>query len=105
MSKFQPEETYISPLRLYPKPSTVVSMPRTTSFTLSDELTEYIEERVQSGEYKSASELMRKALERFAEEDRETREICAVLDRALKNSRHAQPGAFKRLRVRHGIGK
>jgi putative addiction module CopG family antidote len=80
-------------------------MPRTTSFQLTEELDRFIDEKVQSGAYKSASEVMRTALERFAKEDRETEEICRVLDRALKDSPRAQIGAFKRLRARHGIGK
>lgn len=77
-------------------------MGRTTSFQLSEELDDFITDKVRSGAYHSASEVVRTALERFAEEDRRERELDAALERAMKGKR-AAPGVFDRLRKRHGI--
>jgi len=77
-------------------------MPRTTSFQLSDELDSSIAERVERGEYRSASEVVRVALEQLFERDQREAELHAALDRALSGGR-AEPGVWERLRKRHGI--
>jgi antitoxin ParD1/3/4 len=71
-------------------------MARTTSFTLGNELEEFVREQVDSGAYPSASEVMREALQRMAEEERKERELLAALDAGMA-SRRARPGVWDRV--------
>ena len=71
-------------------------MARTTSFTLGKDLDEFVREKVDSGAYATASEVLREALRRMAEEDRKERELLAALDAGL-TSRRAKPGVWERV--------
>jgi antitoxin ParD1/3/4 len=75
-------------------------MARHTSFVLSEELDGFIREQVKGGEYGSASEVVRDALERLADEKRKEVVLLAALDRGVKSGR-ARPGVFARVRKRH----
>jgi len=77
-------------------------MPRTTSFQLSDELDSSIAERVERGEYRSANDVVRAALEQLFVTDQREAELHAALDRALGGGR-AERGVWERLRERHAI--
>jgi antitoxin ParD1/3/4 len=77
-------------------------MPRTTSFTLGAELDAFVREQVKSGAYGSASEVVRVALERLADEHRKEEAVLAALDHGVASGR-ARPGVFARVRKRHGI--
>ncbi len=74
-------------------------MARTTSFTLGKDLEEFVREQVDRGVYSSASEVLREALRRMAEEDRKERELLAALDTGLA-SRRAKPGVWERVRAK-----
>ena len=54
-------------------------MPRTTSYTLGDELDRFVQEQVDSGAHESASAVVRAALTNYAEQQRKRR----ALDDAL----------------------
>jgi antitoxin ParD1/3/4 len=71
-------------------------MARTTSFTLGEDLDAYVREKVDSGAYSSASEVLRDALWRMAEEERKERDLLAALDAGLA-SRRAKPGVWERV--------
>ena len=71
-------------------------MARTTSFTLGEDLEEFVRDKVDSGAYASASELLREALRRMAEEERKERELLAALDAGLA-SRRSKPGVWERI--------
>jgi antitoxin ParD1/3/4 len=77
-------------------------MARTTSFTLGEDLEGFVREQVDGGAYSSASEVVREALTRFAEEQRKEAATLAALDRGMSSGR-ARPGAFARVRRRHGL--
>lgn len=74
-------------------------MARTTSFTLGEELEEFVREKVDSGDYSSASEVMREALKRMVEEERKERHLFAALDAGLA-SRRAKPGVWDRVHTK-----
>ena len=71
-------------------------MARTTSFTLGKDLESFVREKVDSGAYSSASEVLRDALRRMAEEERKERDLMAALDAGLA-SRRAKPGIWERV--------
>lgn len=75
-------------------------MAKNTSFVLSEELDSFIREQVEGGAYSSASEVVREALERFADEKHKEAVLLAALDRGLASGR-AKPGVFARVRKRH----
>jgi antitoxin ParD1/3/4 len=77
-------------------------MARTTSYTLGAELDAFVREQVQTGAYRSASEVVRDALERLAEEQRKERAVLAELDHGIASGR-ARPGVFARVRKRYGL--
>lgn len=77
-------------------------MGKTTSFVLGDDLNEFIQEQIDNGSYSSASELVRVALEAFAEQTRKEKELYEALDRGLASPR-AKPGVFARVRAKHGV--
>lgn len=77
-------------------------MAKTTSFQLSDAHDAFIAAEVESGGAKSASEVMRLALDRYADERRRETDLDRALDRAMAG-RRAPAGVFKRLRAKHGI--
>ena len=58
-------------------------MARTTSFTLGAELDGFVREQVDSGAYASASEVVRDALARLAEEQRKEAAVLAALDQGM----------------------
>lgn len=78
-------------------------MARTTSFTLGEDLDGFVRDQVDSGAYASASEVVRDALTRLAEERRKEEAVLAALDHGTKSGR-ARPGTFARVRRRHGLG-
>lgn len=71
-------------------------MARTTSYTLGDELDGYIQKQVADGRYGSASEVVREALERHAEETRKEAWALAAIDEGLASG-PATEGAFDRV--------
>lgn len=71
---------------------------RNTSFVLDATLQEFIRDQVDGGGYRSASEVMREALERFAEEKRKEEALLAALDHGVSSGR-AAPGVFGRVRA------
>lgn len=73
-----------------------MNMARTTSFTLGRDLEEFVREKVDSGAFPSASEVLREALRRMAEEERKERDLLAALDAGLA-SRRAKPGVWERV--------
>ena len=77
-------------------------MARTTSFTLGEELDGFVREQVDSGAYASASEVVRDALTRLAEEQRKEASVLAALDHGMASGR-ARPGTFARVRRRYGL--
>lgn len=74
-------------------------MARTTSFTLGEELEKFVRKKVDSGAFSSASDVLREALRRMAEEERKERELLAALDAGLA-SRRAKPGTWERVDAR-----
>ena len=81
-------------------------MARTTSFTLGEDLEKFVRQKVESGDFPSASEVLREALRRMAEEERKERDLLAALDAGLA-SRRAKPGVWERVdaRVRRAQAK
>ncbi|KAB2905554.1 MAG: type II toxin-antitoxin system ParD family antitoxin [Kofleriaceae bacterium] len=85
-------------------------MARTTSFTLGEELEEFVREKVDSGAFASASEVLREALRRMADEERKERALLNALDAGLASGR-ARPGGWSRVdakvraRVRAKVGR
>lgn len=77
-------------------------MSRTTSFTLGEDLEGFVREQVESGAYASASEVVREALTRLADEQRKEAAVLTALDHGMASGR-AQPGTFARIRRRHGL--
>jgi len=55
-------------------------MPRTTSVQLGDELDAMLNDEIEAGEFSSASEAMRVALQRLLEDRRKERQILHVLE-------------------------
>ncbi len=74
-------------------------MARTTSFTLGKDLEEFVREKVDSGAYTSASEVLRDALRRMADEERKERDLLAALDAGLA-SRRAKAGVWERVNAK-----
>jgi antitoxin ParD1/3/4 len=74
-------------------------MARTTSFTLGKDLDDFVREKVDSGAYPSASEVLREALKRMADEERKERELLAALDAGVA-SRRAKPGVWARVEAK-----
>lgn len=74
-------------------------MARTTSFTLGKDLEEFVSEKVASGAYSSASEVLREALKRMAEEERKERDLLAALDAGLASPR-ARTGVWDRVNAK-----
>ncbi|MBL0214942.1 MAG: type II toxin-antitoxin system ParD family antitoxin [Myxococcales bacterium] len=74
-------------------------MARTTSFTLGSDLEKFVHEKVDSGSYASASEVLREALRRMADEERKERELLNALDAGLASPR-AKPGVWARVNAR-----
>jgi antitoxin ParD1/3/4 len=75
---------------------------KTTSFVLGQELNQFIQDQVESGAFDSASEVVREALTRYAEQTRKEAEFYAALDQGMRSKR-AKPGVFARVRSRHGV--
>ncbi len=76
-------------------------MAKTTSLILGSHFEAYIRERVESGAYASASEVIREALRAHEAEAVKERAVERELDEALASGR-ASPGVFARLRKKHG---
>lgn len=74
-------------------------MARTTSFSLGEDLEAFVREKVDSGAFSSASEVLREALRRMAEEERKERDLLAALDAGLA-SRRAKPGIWDRVNAK-----
>jgi antitoxin ParD1/3/4 len=71
---------------------------RTTSFSLGTELDEFVREQVESGAYTSASEVVRKALQQMAQEQRKEQALLKALDHGVTSGR-ARPGTWKRVQA------
>lgn len=71
---------------------------KNTSFVLDPTLQEFIRDQVDGGGYRSASEVMREALERFADEKRKEEALLAALDHGMASGR-AAAGVFARVRT------
>ena len=76
-----------------------MNMARTTSFTLGEDLEEFVREKVDSGAFASASEVLREALRRMADEERKERDLLAALDAGVA-SRRAKPGVWERVNAK-----
>jgi antitoxin ParD1/3/4 len=74
-------------------------MARTTSFTLGGDLDDFVRDLVHSGAYSSASEVVREALRRMADEERKEQELLAALDAGMA-SRRAKPGVWERVHAK-----
>lgn len=77
-------------------------MAKTTSLILGSHFEAYIQERVESGAYASASEVIREALREHELEAVKERALGQELDAALASGR-AAPGVFARIRKKHGV--
>ena len=77
-------------------------MAKTTSLILGSHFEAYIQERVESGAYVSASEVIREALREHELEAAKERALGRELDAALASGR-AAPGVFARIRKKHGV--
>jgi antitoxin ParD1/3/4 len=74
-------------------------MARTTSFSLGEELEKFVRDKVDSGDFSSASEVLREALRQMAEEERKERALLSALDAGLA-SRRAKPGVWDRVEAK-----
>jgi antitoxin ParD1/3/4 len=74
-------------------------MARTTSFALGEDLDSFVRDKVDRGDYASASEVMREALKRMAEQERKERDLMAALDAGMA-SRRAKPGVWERVEAK-----
>jgi antitoxin ParD1/3/4 len=74
-------------------------MARTTSFTLGSDLEAFVRDQVERGAYTSASEVLREALRRMAEEERKEQVLLAALDEGVASGR-AKPGVWERVEAR-----
>jgi antitoxin ParD1/3/4 len=77
-------------------------MPKTTSLILGEHFERFVKRKVATGEYASASEVIREALRELQRDDAKEQALLAELDHALASGR-AKPGVFGRLRKKHGI--
>jgi antitoxin ParD1/3/4 len=77
-------------------------MAKTTSLILGDHFETYIQQKVESGAYSSASEVIRAALREHEHDDAKEQALVRELDEALVSGR-TKPGVWKRLRKKHGI--
>lgn len=78
----------------------------TRNVHLTDELDRFVAEKVQSGLYADASDVMRAALRRLEQEDRESELKLTVLREAIAaglESGLAEPSSFDRIRARHNL--
>jgi len=75
-------------------------MARTTSFTLSEEQSDFIALQVKNGTYASASDLVRAAISALADEAQKEATWRSLIDDGL-NSARAKPGLFARVRKKH----
>jgi antitoxin ParD1/3/4 len=71
-------------------------MARTTSFILGDELDAFVQKQVSAGRFATASDVIRAALERLAEEERKLEWVHAALDEGLASG-PPREGAFERV--------
>ncbi|MBX3269556.1 MAG: type II toxin-antitoxin system ParD family antitoxin [Sandaracinaceae bacterium] len=71
---------------------------KNTSFVLDAKLREFIREQVDQGGYRSASEVVRDALERLADDKAKEAALLAALDHGVASGR-AAPGVFARARA------
>jgi antitoxin ParD1/3/4 len=78
----------------------------TRNVNLPRALDRFVASRVKSGSYANASEVMRSALRLLERDEREYEEKLAALRTAIQeglDSGVAQPGAFSRVRKKHGL--
>jgi len=74
-------------------------MGRTTSYNLGDDLDAFISDKVASGSFKNASEVVRTALQRMLDEERKEEALLSALDLGLRSKR-AAPGVSERVRAK-----
>lgn len=80
----------------------------TRNVNLTSELDEFIAKKVERGLYANASEVMRAALRLLERDEREQEEKLRALRAAIKKgmaSGVAEPGAFLRIRRKHGLSR
>lgn len=75
---------------------------KNTSLSLGERHEAFIRLQVDSGQYATASEVVRDALRRMELEKRKEEAFYAALDHGM-NSPRAEPGALDRLWKQHGI--
>ncbi len=71
-------------------------MRRTTSYSLSREHDSFLRQQVESGAFKSASDVIRAALQQMAEEQRKETALLEALDEGLESGR-ARVGVWQRV--------
>lgn len=80
----------------------ILFMPRTTSFTLGDELDEYVRRKVEGGAYESASALIRAAVMREKENDEKEAYLAKALKEGMESGRAGTlDEVWARLKKRH----
>ena len=78
----------------------------TRNVSLPEKLDQFINAKVESGDYANASEVMRTALRVFERDEREYEEKMAALRAAIDKglaSGIAEPGVFSRIRKKYGL--
>lgn len=71
-------------------------MQRTTSYSLTREQNDFLRKQVKSGVFKSASDVIRAALNKMAEEQQKETELLEALDEGLASGR-ARAGVWQRV--------
>jgi antitoxin ParD1/3/4 len=71
-------------------------MAKTTSFILGDELDAFVRKQVDEGRYPTASDVIRHALERLADQERKLEWVHSALDEGLASG-PPREGAFDRV--------
>jgi antitoxin ParD1/3/4 len=78
----------------------------TRNVNLTPELDSFVANRVETGLYANASEVMRAALRLLARDEQEQEQKLRALRAAIKRemaSGVAEPGVFSRVRKKHGL--
>lgn len=79
-------------------------MARNTSFSLGDVFDSFLTEQVESGEYGSATEVVREALRDMMEQKKKQAWLDAALDKGLESGPSISGAdAFAKLRAKHGL--
>lgn len=76
-------------------------MSKSTSILLGDHFEDYIEEKVSSGKYNSASEVIRSALRLLEEEEQKVKYVRAALEEGEKSKIRDDFNSEKHLQTLH----